>query len=226
MFKQLNHFCLQAFSSSSNGDFAPINRKMNILKIFPSDKAVSISFIAFLLLMQFNIVANASETELDIEKPVFFLGAGDIVRVFVWNHTDLSLNVPVNPNGMINYPLIGELNASGMTEKGLETIISKKLSTHIKTPLVSVTLIELNSYAIYVTGEVIRSGLFNVKNPITATQAIAMAGGFTPFANKQKIIIINRETGKRRLFNFNEYINDEQNVSDVFLKSGDTVYVK
>ncbi len=176
--------------------------------------------------MQFTLAANASETHLDLEKPKYFLGAGDVVRVFVWNHTDLTSNVPVNPNGIINYPLIGELKASGMTETELETIISKKLSTHIKTPLVSVTLIELNSYEIYVLGEVIRSGFFKVNSPVTATQAIAMAGGFTPFANKEKIIIINRETGKRRRFNFKEYITDEQISMDVFLKSGDTVYVK
>ncbi len=190
-------------------------------------KPTSIFLILFLWCNQLNTRAYAEQSQIDLVKdiPMFFLGAGDIVRVFVWNHPDLSLNTPINPNGIINYPLIGELKAAGITETDLEAAISRKISKHIKNPLVSVTLIELNSYDIYVSGEVMRSGLFSIKRPITVTQAIAMAGGFTPFANKNNILIVNRENGKRVHFDFKGFINKESVTSNIFLKPGDTVFV-
>ncbi len=200
--------------------------KITFNNIF-SVKPVSTLAVAILFLSQFFFSAEADSSIPDFnqEIPTFQLGAGDVIRIFVWNHPNLSMNVPINPNGTINYPLIGELKAAGLTETDFEKIISEKIRKHLKNPLVSVTLTELNSYRVYVNGEVLRSGSFSVKAPLTVTQAIAMAGGFTPFADKSDILIFNPVDGRRIHFDFNDFIRQNPGVRDIFLKTGDTVFV-
>ena len=149
---------------------------------FFTNKPLTHLLLVLLLFTQLSTFSHADDINHQITSspPIFLLGSGDLLRIFVWNHPNLSLNVPINPNGNINYPLIGELNVSGSTETQLERTIAKKLRNHIKNPQVTVTLMEVHSYRVYVIGEVIHSGHFSVKGALTVSQALAMAGGFTP----------------------------------------------
>lgn len=195
--------------------------------IMSTEKFFAVEWLSVLLLLfvcgfQPTVSADVEQTS---SKPTFVLGEGDVLRVFVWNHPNLSLNVPINPNGTINYPLIGELKAAGKTEKEFENMVADKIRNHIKNPIVSVTLMEMNSNTVYVNGEVIHPGLFTVKGRLTASQAIAMAGGFTSFADKSSILIINQDLGRRIHFNFKDFIAEKPGHPDIYLQAGDTVFV-
>jgi polysaccharide biosynthesis/export protein len=183
--------------------------------------------IALLLLSQFVFSAKADEInpEASSVMPVFYLGAGDKLRIHVRNHPDLSLTIPINPNGKINFPLIGELTVAGKTETEFEKSITSKLRAHIRNPQVSVTLMEVRSFRVFVIGEVIHSGLFSVKGAVTVSQAIAMAGGFTPFADKSDILIFNQKKGRNFHFDFKDFVKHDSGISDIFLEAGDTVFV-
>ena len=186
-------------------------------------------FYLFLLLFSLiteEVTALESSSEEHLKPAPFVLGSGDLLRIFVWDHPSLSLKIPINPNGSVNYPLIWKINAAGLTETGLEEIISKKLAEHIKNPQVTVTLMEVQSFRIYVLGEVLRSGEFIVKGAPTVIQAIAMAGGFTPFASKKNILILDKLDGKINVFNFEEVVDQDSHRQDIFLQPGDTVIVK
>jgi len=172
------------------------------------------------------LLASETNTQRQDHTPSpFILGAGDVLKIYVWNHKSLSFNIPINPNGKINYPLIGEIKAAGLTEAELENRISKNLQTHIKKPQVSVTLLEVQSFRVYVIGEVVRSGEFLVKGSLTAVQAIAMAGGFTPFASKSEILIVNQINNRKTYFDFKDFVKQNNSQQDIFLHPGDTVIV-
>lgn len=157
----------------------------------------------------------------------FTLGEGDVISVFVWKHPGLSKQVPVRPDGKISYPLIGEIEAAGLTVKQIEETIIRELKRNIRDPQVTVTLQKAHSFRIYVLGEVVRPGVFELKGPVTVVQAIAMAGGFTPFASRGKIIIFNPSVnrGQHRLFNYRSFINRKEIDQNIVLRPGDTVLV-
>lgn len=202
--------------------------KTAISKIFSlANKPQNHLALVLLLFSQLYTVSYADDInpQTTFSPPPFQLGSGDLLRIFVWNHPNLSLNVPINPNGNINYPLIGELNVSGTTETQLESTIARKLRNHIKSPQVTVTLMEVHSYRVYVIGEVIHSGHFTVKGALTASQAIAMAGGFTPFASKSDILILNQISNRKVPFDFDDFMKQKPGHPDIFLRAGDTVIV-
>ncbi|MBK8378774.1 MAG: polysaccharide export protein [Nitrospira sp.] len=127
---------------------------------------------------------QASETEpVAVPSPEagwsgpFRLGAGDVLNVFIWKHKELSTMVTVRPDGKINYPLIGEIEAKGLTLGEIEERINKQLKQHIQDPQVTVILEATHSFRIFVLGEVMQPGVFDLKGPVTVIQALAMARG-------------------------------------------------
>ncbi len=184
--------------------------------------------LLLLLLLQsinFSFASESNTNRITSEPEPFYLGAGDLLKIFVWDHEALSFNIPINPNGKINLPLIGEIKAAGLTESDLEKKITHGLQSHIKKPQVSVSLLEVKSFRVYVVGEVVRSGEFLVKGSLTAVQAISMAGGFTPFASKSKIIITNQIDGRKMRFDFDDFVKQNNSQQEIYLRPGDTVIV-
>lgn len=157
----------------------------------------------------------------------FKLGAGDVLNVFIWKHKELSTPVTVRPDGMISYPLIGEIKAAGLTVKEIEDKLASLLKQHIQDPQVTVILEAAHSFRIYVLGEVMQPGVFQIKGPVTVLQAIAMAGGFTTFASRNKIFIYNPNTeGEDRLpFNYSSFVSGQDSHQNIVLRPGDTVIV-
>ena len=120
----------------------------------------------------------------------FLLGPEDVLEVVVWKNQDLSRQVVVRPDGMISMPLIGDVLASGFTANELAYEISQRLKTFKEYPTVSVSVKEVNSYIVYLLGEVSKPGKYQLKSYTTVLQAVAMAGGFTPFASKNRIHVL------------------------------------
>lgn len=157
----------------------------------------------------------------------FRLGAGDVLNVFIWKHKELSTLVTVRPDGKISYPLIGEIEAKGLTLGEIEERINKQLKQQIQDPQVTVILEATHSFRIFVLGEVMQPGVFELKGPVTVVQALAMARGLTTFASRNKIFIENPgRVGEQRIaFNYAKFLQGEDTHLNIVLRPGDTVIV-
>ena len=157
----------------------------------------------------------------------YIIGSEDSVEVQVWKNPDLSRTVTVRPDGKISLPLIGDVPAAGQSAAQLTEVVTEKLKTYYKEPAqVTVIVHQVNSYAIYVLGEVKGQGKQLVRSGTTFLQAISLAGGFTPFASKNKITLRHRNgDGKETvlLIRYKDVLAGQQ--ANLILKPGDTIIV-
>jgi len=159
----------------------------------------------------------------------YTIGPEDVIEVSVWKNADLSKTVIVRPDGQISLPLIGDVKASGLTPTELKDAIANKLKEYKEDPIVSVILKEINSYNIFVMGEVVRPGKYSLKSNTTVLQALSLAGGFTAFASRSKILLMRQDprtlaVTEMRL-RYNEIISGEDPQRDILLRPGDTIVV-
>jgi polysaccharide export outer membrane protein len=144
----------------------------------------------------------------------------------VWKEPDMSVSLPVRPDGKISMPLLDDVQAAGMTPMQLALSIRDKLKKYIADPRVTVVVTAMNSQRIYVLGEVVHSGPMALLPGMTVLQALSTAG-FTQFANLKAIYLLRVLDGKQTKmpFNYKAAIKgrgDQQNIS---LKPGDTIVV-
>lgn len=155
------------------------------------------------------------------------LGPEDVVSVFVWKQPELSPTVMVRPDGKISLPLLGELEAAGKTSAQLQAEIQTKLREYVVDPKVNVMVKEVNSPAIFVLGQVRKPDRYHIRQRITALDAIALAGGFTDFAKRDRVTII-RSSGNEKIriqVDLKKVV--QQDRGDVYyLQPLDTVYVQ
>jgi len=161
------------------------------------------------------------------DDPTYKIGADDILKIDVWREDQLTRTVPVRPDGRITLPLLNDMRASGLTPMELASAIRDELKNFVNNPQVTVSVMEINSRRIYVTGEVAKSGAFGLLPHMTALQAISSTGGFTQFARPKNIYILRTEKGQqvKLPFNYKEAVrghNPEQNIE---LQPGDVIVV-
>jgi len=113
----------------------------------------------------------------------YVIGAADVLFISVLGNKDLDTVSSVTPGGKISFPLVGDVQAAGLTAEELADRLMRALSEKIKSPVVSVSLREINSYRVYVLGGVAKPGVLSSKSQITLLQALALAGGVTPGAD-------------------------------------------
>jgi polysaccharide export outer membrane protein len=119
-------------------------------------------------------VAVAPPTALAKE---YIIGVADVVAVSVLDNRDLDSVVTVTPGGKIALPLVGETQAAGLTASELTQRLTKEYATKVKSPQVTVSLREVNSYRFYFVGRVAKPGMYTSRSEVTILQAISMAGG-------------------------------------------------
>lgn len=171
----------------------------------------------------------------EASKPLpkeFLIGPEDVVEITVWRNQDLSRTTIVRPDGMISLPLIGDVQASELSAAQLAARIAKRLTEFKENPAVSVSIKELNSYYVFVLGEVSKPGKLQLKSYTTVLQAISMAGSFTTYASKNKIQVIRNNTnGDGRLqeiripVRYDDLVSGQREPGNFILKSGDTIVV-
>jgi polysaccharide export outer membrane protein len=157
------------------------------------------------------------------------LTAGDKLRIEVYKDTQLSQSLQVRPDGKITLPLVGDVAAAGRTSAELRDALVTALEEYIAKPVVTVIVTETIPQVVYVTGEVNKPGALPLVNgPISIIQAIAMAGGFTDFANKKDVRVQRKgASGMQTLkFNYKEALEDDNRREPLQLQPGDTVIVK
>lgn len=156
----------------------------------------------------------------------YIIGPEDALQVTVWKEPTLSGTIPVRPDGMISLVLLGDLRAAGLTPMQLSADITERLKKYIQDPVVSVVVLGINSQRIFVVGEVGHVGAVSMTAGMTPLQAIAAAGGLSPFANSKHIYILRAVGNKRQKipFNYKQALKGE-NKQDVSLEPGDTIVV-
>src|SRR5499427_441482 len=124
----------------------------------------------------------------------FRRGPDDVIEVSVYQDKELDRTVPVRPDGKISLPLIGEMTASGKTATELQKEIAQKLKQFVADPTVTVVVKEVNSPKVSILGEVKTPGMYKIKDRATLLDVIALAGGLTEFAKKNKIVVIRTDS--------------------------------
>ena len=155
------------------------------------------------------------------------LGAGDLVQVVVWKNEEISGEFRVRPDGKFSMPLIGDILAENSTVDGVSMQVEQKLKLFIESPYVSTIVVEAASNRIYILGEVVEPGTYAIDGSLTVLQALAIAGGFTEFAGREKMSII-RSVGETQInipLAYSRIIRNPGQKNNPVLKRGDTLVV-
>ena len=162
---------------------------------------------------------------------IFPLGPGDVLEVSAWKDEALSRKVLVRPDGYISFPLIGDVQAQGLSVEELRLQIETKVQEFVPDVAVTVILLEANSSRLYVVGKVNKPGVFLMMGETTVVQALAWAGGPATFAATDSIRIIRRAGGKQQVIGFDyddladASLDDVDLSSNIVLHPGDTIIV-
>ncbi len=171
--------------------------------------------------------ATPSAAQPAAEDPTYKIGAQDVLKIDVWREEQLTRTVPVRPDGKITLPLLNDVQAVGLTPMELAGVIREELKKYITNPQVTVSVSEINSRRIYVTGEVTKAGAYQLLPHMTVLQALTGSGGFTAFARIKNIYVLRTENGKpvRIPFNYKEAIAGRNPAQNIELQPGDVVVV-
>ena len=127
------------------------------------------------------------------DEPAYLLNPGDELLISVWKEEDLNRDTLVLPDGTVSFPLAGQVEAAGLTPQQLERAIAGKLQRYIPDAMVSVSVVKAAGNRIYVIGEVNRPGEYQPDRPLDVMQALSLAGGLTPFASEEGIVVLRRQ---------------------------------
>ena len=180
-----------------------------------------------------NRIINISDLE---DRPSqiiaeYTIGIGDMININVWKNPDLSVTVPVRPDGKISAPLVGDMLVAGFTPEEVSTHIKIKLSEFIRSPNVVVIMTNLGSTQylsrVRVTGAVVTNVSLNHQQGMTLLDAILAAGGPNEFAKSSETKLFRRILDETVLIPINlESILVQGNLNDnIILKPGDTITV-
>jgi polysaccharide export outer membrane protein len=190
--------------------------------------AISRAAAAVLVLLSGAAAAQtAARTEQD-PPDAYSIGIGDVLEVSVWKNPDLSATVPVRPDGRISVPLLGDVQAAGMTPLALKATLTDGYKEYVTAPGVSVVVKEIHSRKIYVTGEVAHPGTFDLEPRGKLMQALALAGGLTPYAKGRVVVLRDGRDGRQeRRFEIElkSIITGRKPEANLLLQPGDTLIV-
>lgn len=142
------------------------------------------------------------KSELDPTRHEYVLGPGDIVDIRQWKNPDVSGRTRVLPDGTIQVPLLGQVEAAGLTVKKLrEKLVSgleRFINQNSEMPTLTVSVDEYQGYAVSILGEVSQPGHYQPGHYVTVLEALALAHGLTPYARGEQITILRHTDGKER----------------------------
>jgi polysaccharide export outer membrane protein len=177
--------------------------------------------------------AAAQETAVVQNDAGYRINGGDLLHISVYGEQNLDKDVPVQPDGGVAFPLVGNLNARGMTLKELQGKIAANLRESQYFPNltdneVTVSMVKATGNSVSVVGQVKAPGTFAYDTQLDVMQALSLAGGLTPFASKSKIKILRRDqagTQTAILFDYSDVEDGEQLDKNILLRGGDVVVV-
>jgi polysaccharide biosynthesis/export protein len=157
----------------------------------------------------------------------YILGPRDEITVNVWRNEDLRRTLQIDPSGNIQFPLVGEMKASGLTISQFRQAISLRLSKYLVDPQVDIIVSNLKNLKVYVLGEVRTPGTFEWRNGMFVWDALSQAGGFNTDADQENILLVRNENAKAviRVLNIKSILKGENLSQDIYLENGDVIYV-
>ncbi|MFN7993359.1 MAG: polysaccharide biosynthesis/export family protein [Bryobacteraceae bacterium] len=159
-----------------------------------------------------------------IDPKAYIIGPEDVLAVTVWREPGNSGQFTVRPDGKISLPLVGAIQAAGITPEQLSASIGQALEKVLQHPEVTVGVEKVNSKKYYINGEINKPGAYPLVVPTTVLEALVNAGGFKDFANTKKITILRgAETFK---FNYNEVSKGKKMEQNIQLRPGDQIFVR
>jgi len=176
-------------------------------------------YLLLVFLFSFSSVVNAAER--------YLLNAGDILDISVWNEEALQKQVVILPDGMIAFPLAGELMAQGKTVTELQAKLKENLSEYLSEPVVTVSVTNVSGNTVHVMGKVNQPGSFAMSQPFSVMQALSLSGGLSPYAEENNIIILRQTSGKQQVIpvHYADIKKAKDLSSNVLLKSGDVIVI-
>lgn len=183
-------------------------------------KNITFCTLVFLTLIVTHSTALAKES-------TYCIGPGDILEISVWKDESLTREIVVPPDGVISFPLIEEIDVSGLTVTGLKKLITEKLTEYIPDATVAVLFQQVNSMKAYVIGKVNKPGEFPISMETNIMQALSMAGGLNAFASESNILVLRQKENKTEKipFNYKEVENGRNLEQNIILERGDVVVV-
>ncbi|WHZ21584.1 MAG: Periplasmic protein involved in polysaccharide export [Nitrospira sp.] len=162
-----------------------------------------------------------------VADPGYLLGPEDVLFISVWKDEHLTREVVVRPDGMVSFPLVGDVAAEGRTVDELRSDLVKRLVKYIPNVNVTVAVTKVLSYKIYVVGRVSKPGEYLVGHYTDVLQALSLAGGLTPFAAENDIKVIRRVMGEQQVFGFRygDVRKGRDLEQNILLQRGDVVMV-
>jgi polysaccharide biosynthesis/export protein len=163
-----------------------------------------------------------------VDNKTYVIGENDMLDVDVWKEKEISRTIPVRPDGKISLPLIGEIQAAGLTPLQLQDKVTQELKAYIDNPEVTVIVDDPRSHQFNIVGQIARPGTYPLSEAMTVLDAIAEAGGFRDFAKQTKIYVLRPEPGGIRvriMFNYKKVVRGDDLQENVTLKPGDTIVV-
>lgn len=160
-------------------------------------------------------------------QPDYTLNAGDTLDIDVYKETELTKTVIVRPDGKFSFPLAGEINAGGRTITQVQNDITQRLVKYIPEPVVTAAVKTLDGCRIYVIGQVAKAGSFVMNPRINVLQALSLAGGMTPFASTNDVVVIRGFGANQKVlpFRYGEVSKGKNLNQNVILEPGDVVVV-
>jgi polysaccharide export outer membrane protein len=196
---------------------------------FPTDEnyKMSLSRVIFALLLSSLAGLTVADETTGIPRTAYHLQPGDLIEVSVWKETDLQREILIRPDGAFTFPLAGEVETTGKSVEDVRATLAERLKRFVPSPVVTVAVKSIGGNRIYVLGKVNHAGEFPFSNALDVMQAISLAGGATPFAALNDIVILRRENGRQKAFNFHysDVARGRNLPQNIQLQSGDTVVV-
>ncbi|MGV6816957.1 MAG: polysaccharide biosynthesis/export family protein [Thiotrichales bacterium] len=173
--------------------------------------------------------SEADQLRASVQRSAYEIQPGDKLFISVYNEEDLQKEVVVRPDGGLTFPLVGDIDAGGLSVAQLQQRIAAGLSQYISEPVVSVTVQEVVGNKVFVLGQVKSPGEYVLTGGTNVLQALSMAGGLTAFANTNKIKVIRKDpvTGAEEIipFDYRKIIRGRGLDKNIRLRSGDTIIV-
>lgn len=159
------------------------------------------------------------------------IGVDDVISINVWKNPELSVEVPVRPDGMVSMPLVGDVQAGGLTPEGVANNIQNKLRIYIRDPRVAVIVTDLVSHEylsrVRVTGAVVEPTSLPYRQGMTVLDVVLQAGGVTEFASANGTKLYRKENGETKIFKvrLKDILKKGKLETNISLEPGDVITI-
>ena len=169
---------------------------------------------------------NGSSVQTPAVLPTDYkIGVGDVLHILVWAEPQLTETAVVRPDGKVSLPLVSELEVVGQTPEAVQQTLTEQLVKFVRKPRVTVTVQEIHSRMVYITGEVQRPGAYPLLDVMNVVQLVARSGGLTDFAKQKQVYVLRAVNSARVNVNYEKVLKGQAPQQNVELAPGDTVVV-